>query len=112
MTTHVSSSAAFLGRAVLGLCGSDHIGERAAAAAMAANMVRKSGLTWAPLLAEPPKQEPIEDLIAFAAAHGNSLTDWEWRFLRDIRGFQHLSDKQRATLERIVAKVRSGRAAA
>ena len=94
-----------------GMLGSDHVGERAAAAAKADELVRRHGLTWPQVII--PEREPVEDLIAFAVAHGEGIIDeWEWGFLRGVAGRGHyLSRKQLSRLDVIVGKVLTWRAA-
>ena len=56
---------------ILGMLGSEHDGERASAAAAAANLMRKWGLSWDDVLQEPspPRRKHSADLgIDYAAA--------------------------------------------
>jgi len=109
-----------------GLFGSDHDGERAAAAAMADRLVRGLGLTWLDVimprtLPAPPTRsarrwrwpESDEGKLTFLLRHLNLLTDWERQFVVNLRRFHSWSPKQRAVVDRLVAKVlRETRAAA
>ncbi len=100
-----------------GLFGSDHLGERAAAAQMADKIVREHGLTWSAVISPPPKaistsSASVEEQIDFALNHEDMLNAWEWGFLNGIRGRQFLTDKQLAKLGKIVAKVSEYRRAA
>ena len=89
-----------------GMFGSAHIGERASAAAMADKIVRGRGLTWGEVIAAVPEPSADDDLIASVLEHSaRILTAWELNFLRDIRG-RELTEKQRAKLNDIAAKVR------
>jgi len=99
-----------------GMLGSNHAGERAAAAAAATRLLRAHGLTWREVLllqAVPPaRPDPGADdwrgAAAACLARPDLLTQWEARFLRDLLAFPRVSPKQAATLDGIVA--RHGRA--
>jgi hypothetical protein len=87
--------------------GSEHAGERAAAALQADQLLRDRGLTWPDIISRPT--DSIEDRIDEALRAGAGvLNAWEEGFLRGIRGRQHLTEKQLAKLDAIVAKVRGG----
>ena len=93
---------------VLGRLGSDFDGERAEAARVANEMVRRAGLTWpqlvnnsAPALSAPQWREAVEQCLAVPEA----ITAWEHDFLVSLRRFRRLSDKQRGILERIFLKI-------
>jgi hypothetical protein len=96
------------------MLGSDHIGERAAAALKADQFVRDHGLTWAQVIGADlqASRDPTTDLISEALASRELLSEIEIRFLRDAAGFAELSEKQQAWLHRIVDKVRLLREAA
>jgi hypothetical protein len=93
---------------LLGMLGSDHIGERATAALKADQFVRDHGLTWADVIGAELQisGNPTSELIAEALASRDLLSTIEIRFLRNAAGFAELSDKQRDWLNRIVTKVR------
>jgi len=106
-----------------GLFGSDHPGERANAAAMADSLLRQAGLRWPDVIlpAPPPtpRREPARSdlwwVVQFCVEHPCALTDWEIGFVANLSRRQApLTEKQSATLQRIVAKCRraSERAAA
>jgi hypothetical protein len=96
---------------VCGLFGSDHHGERAAAAALADRLVRQSGLSWKQILL--PGHSSVEELISFALDHGDEILNaWEWGFLQGIRGRQYLTEKQLRKLDALVGKVKAARCAA
>jgi hypothetical protein len=86
-----------------GMFGSDHDGERASAAALADKLVRAQGLTWSEVIAPMPRS--IEEQIDFVLSHEEVLSDWEWGFLKGIKGRQFLTEKQLAKLGNIVARV-------
>ena len=106
---------------VAGLLGSDHDGERAAAAYRATAIIREAGLTWrqvieaaGPRVVEREPEQPrsggpqwYSKALACAACPGR-LTAWERSFLDSLladgpyRG--PLSPKQEAALDRIWRK--------
>jgi hypothetical protein len=96
-----------------GMLGSDHFGERAAAAAKAAKLVRSANVTWKDLLRlrhSPPSrrsryqpEEHADDAKACLDS-GVQVSEWEARFLESIQSFDTLSDKQREVLERLCRK--------
>jgi hypothetical protein len=95
---------------ICGLFGSEHPGERAAAAAQADKLVREYGLTWGQVISaarshEPPLDSEPEQLIRFALGRAELLNDWERSFLTSIQGRWHLTDKQWVKLNQIVEKV-------
>jgi hypothetical protein len=107
--------------AVLGMLGSDHDGERAAAALIASRIVREAGLSWRELLVEtssrdevgsteqqpatPTRAEPHwREMLAAARRRPELLTEWESRFLSSIAWQRSLSPKQRAILAEIADK--------
>jgi hypothetical protein len=92
---------------LLGLLGSAHDGERAAAGAKADALVRERGLTWRQVIV-PQNGSGTADhaLWKFVASNRDLLTDWERDFIRCIGGRKSLSEKQWALLEQLAAKVR------
>ena len=68
---------------ILGMLGSSHDGERAAAAGLADRLVRDLGLTWADVVAG--KLAPFAADLAFALEHVEALTRWEREFLARSR---------------------------
>jgi len=94
---------------VLGMLGSDHDGERAAAGLLAVKLLRERGLGWDDVLAPPPpapddrswKQDAIE-----AGRSPGLLTEWERGFIRNLLHGERISAKQRITLDAIMRKVR------
>ena len=103
---------------ICGLLGSDHDGERSAAALQATRLLRAHGLGWAdivrPALPAPepslaPRQHVhTHDAVRFALRHMDALTAWEIGFLRGIVHRPRLSPRQQETLAGIVAGLRRG----
>ena len=85
------------------LFGSNHDGERAAAAAKADAIVRQHGLTWGDVFHPAPSHEAMFRLCIDS---NDTLTDWEHEFLRGIAGQASMSEKQRSVLDRLYRKVR------
>jgi hypothetical protein len=105
---------------VLGMLGSDHDGEIAAAGRKAHSMLQAEGLTWGEViaparLAPPPrselqprrwhKPESVRDVVALCLRWPEVLTEWAVTFLGSIADRVRLSDKQSKTLMRILNKV-------
>ena len=106
---------------VAGLLGSDHDGERSAAAYRATVLIREAGLTWAeviraagPRVVEREPEQPrsggaqwYSQALACAARPGR-LTPWERSFLDSLLAGgpyrSPLSPKQEAALNRIWRK--------
>lgn len=112
---------------LLGMLGSNHVGERAAAGLKATELLLANGVTWNDLIQQlnspAPKHtynarsrhQPSWRVVAeeCLSLHNNdtnpvapSLTAWEYGFISDIldRGFE-LSEKQTAVLQRIAGKM-------
>lgn len=94
---------------VLGMLGSDHDGEIAAAGRAAAALVRQAGLTWPDILQH---QRPAllaargDDAVAFCLRHGDVLTDWEQHFLASLKRQRYaVTDKQHEVVDQIVEKI-------
>lgn len=106
---------------LMGLLGSDHVGERASAAAAADRLLRKHGLTWREFIerhhggdlrhhgADQTETRSLKDTIEFCLAHREAINDWEFNFLSDIRTkfVLGLSQRQLAKLGDISAKVKT-----
>jgi hypothetical protein len=104
---------------VLGMLGSEHDGEIAAAGRQANQMVRNAGLTWREVIApaapapqqqyRPPRRwrRPVSagDAAALCLQWPEVLTDWETDFCRSLVGRQSTSPRQSEVLNRITAKV-------
>ena len=101
---------------ICGLFGSDHVGERASAAAKADALARQAGMTWPLVLApaaigpddsgDSPRATSHRRMAAFCHDNLDYLNEWEREFIRSIRCFRRLSDKQRTVLERVYRKCR------
>lgn len=107
----------------LGMLGSDHDGERAAAGLLATKIIKDAGMTWEQLLNEPapkpkpdPNPEPKEaskrwpreywfDIATQCSTMRVYLNSWECSFLDNILTFKTLSEKQMDSLSRIVEKL-------
>ncbi len=106
---------------VLGMLGSAHDGEIAAAGRAADAIVRAAGLTWQEVLAPdglrkvvPVRGITVNDLIETCLESEQALTGWESGFVWSLKPQRYpLSQKQLATLTEIFEKVRrtSARAA-
>jgi hypothetical protein len=82
---------------LLGLLGSDHPGEIAAAGRAADALIRKAGLTWPDVIAPPSalplpvpnRDEPVFETtpaaIAFCLRHQAELTPWELGFCLSLQ---------------------------
>jgi hypothetical protein len=106
---------------VLGMLGSVHDGEVAAAGRRANAMIKGAGLTWGDVIARAaPKSEPQQqsraprrwrrttspsDTAALCLLWPEVLTDWETNFCRSIVGRRRISAKQTDVLERLAHKV-------
>jgi hypothetical protein len=105
----------------LGMLGSAHDGEIAAAGRAAEAMVRNAGLTWRDVVFPPlpnPRPQPPDEMsfsatIMFLVVNQAALTAWEQDFVRSVRAQKYPpTQKQREVLNRIVEKVRRGTARA
>jgi hypothetical protein len=95
---------------ILGLLGSDHPGERAAAGAAADAMIKQAGLSWYVVLGVEMQDLDALALVEGCLEHGELLTSWEKEFIDGLadavaRG-RRLSGKQSAILARIHSKIR------
>src|SRR5215208_437186 len=104
---------------LLGMLGSAHDGEVAAAGRAADRMIREAGLRWPdlllPALAAPSRApRTAADVIAFVIEHKEALTPWERDFARSVqRQRSPLSAKQTEVLGRLFEKAcRAGARAA
>jgi len=99
---------------LLGMLGSDHGGERDAAALAAVRLVKAAGLTWAQILATAPvKREPLfstwRATCAELAKRPGDLRAWERKFIADLPAFPRISSKQRYILAEISDRVLAGK---
>jgi hypothetical protein len=94
---------------LLGMCGSDHAGERANAAQMADKLVRANGMTWADVIRVPTEQHQARDwrdMRDYCAAHFYSLRERERDFIDDLAVWRgRLSEKQAAWLIAIYTRL-------
>jgi hypothetical protein len=92
-----------------GMLGSDHAGERAAAALKADQLVRANGMTWTDVIRVPTKPHQARDwrdMREFCAAHSYSLGSRERDFIDDLAVWHgRLSDKQAAWLIAIYTRL-------
>jgi hypothetical protein len=96
---------------LLGMLGSDHDGEVAAAGRHADALVRRAGLTWADVVSD--RQPALYDgcsssaeQISFCLRNRDGLSQWEIQFLLSLhRQSYELTERQRSVLAGIVAKV-------
>jgi hypothetical protein len=100
---------------LLGLLGSDHDGEVAAAGRAAHRLIRDAGLTWCDVLTPrlPTLPKPPVDRAALIEEcrlrWDHLLTGWERGFLTSIARRPHrLSDKQDECLDRICRRLGIG----
>jgi hypothetical protein len=107
---------------LLGLLGSDHDGEVAAAGRHADRLVRESGLTWSDIIAV--KRE-LEQRFPRVRAHryersinatlrdgAGVLSQWEVQFLNSLLGRNRFTDKQASKFSEILYKVAQARRSA
>jgi hypothetical protein len=93
--------------------GSDHAGERAAAAAKADELVRRLGLTWTEVLTSEPRSlaapaASAAQKLAFVRRHLHALNDWEIGFIRDLAHYRRLTPKQVNIVDQLVDKIERG----
>jgi len=97
---------------LLGLLGSDHAGERDAAALAAHRFIQSRGLTWQDVL-EPEAapaavrsaMQPWRETVADCLRQPGALRRWEGGFLRSLSGFARISPKQKSVLDQIAGRV-------
>jgi hypothetical protein len=96
---------------LLGMLGSDHAGERDAAALAVRRLIKQSGVTWSQILTSQPVGKKLAELGTWRAtcreclARPGSLRPWEVGFLTALPGFRRLSTKQRYVLKQITDRV-------
>jgi hypothetical protein len=96
---------------VLGLLGSDHDGEVAAAGRRANALIKSAGLTWAQVIRPGGSRRcwrslpPDGDCAAQCLLWPEALTAWEAAFCRSLVAQNWMSPKQAAVLDRIARKV-------
>jgi hypothetical protein len=105
-------------RKLCGMLGSEHDGERAAAAAKADALVRAAGLTWAEIIAPPivPDYSPRirswrsgdtdwHRMAQFCHARRWSLSQREREFVESVLTWRQLSERQKDWLTAIYARL-------
>jgi enamine deaminase RidA (YjgF/YER057c/UK114 family) len=96
---------------ICGMFGSDHIGERAAAAQMADKLLKECGLRWSDVISVPTVLTSFipttADQIAFVLRNIGALSMWERGFIYSVNGKRRLSPKQREILSELVAKAKA-----
>jgi predicted component of type VI protein secretion system len=96
---------------LLAMLGSDHAGERDAAALAAHRLVTQAGITWRQVVTPPAIEKALPELgtwrttVNECLAHRGALRAWEVKFLEDLPGFRRLSTKQRYCLKEIADRV-------
>jgi hypothetical protein len=98
---------------LLGMLGSHHDGERAAAAKMAHELVHSLNLTWADVIrlervpSKSSQQDLADEQFNLLRANLHRLTNWEQDFVCSADRYRHrLTAKQKTVVERLVEKVR------
>lgn len=93
---------------ICGMFVSNHLGERASAAAKADKLLRSHGLRWSDVIAPVPSGTTAEK-IAFALANIGGLSMWERGFIYTVNGNKtKLSAKQLVILDQIIEKIGCG----
>jgi len=121
MTAAAALTPAFADKLVkiLGMLGSAHDGEVAAAGRRAHSMLKAMGLTWSDVIkpAAPKSEQPQRpqrrwrrgvsptDTAALCLQWSEVLTDWETDFCRSMVGRRRTSAKQIEVLGKIARKV-------
>jgi hypothetical protein len=78
---------------LLGMLGSDHAGERAAAGRKAHEFIRQLGMTWSDVIVHPPAE--WQHIALVCRDHAHLLSDRERDFLANIARLRRPpSDKQ------------------
>ena len=96
---------------ILELLGSDHAGERDAAALAAHRFVQQRAMRWRDVVEPAAIEKHLPELgtwrqtAAACLERRGSLRPWEAGFLADLPGFRRLSVKQRYALKTIADRV-------
>jgi hypothetical protein len=96
---------------LLALLGSDHAGERAAAAMAAHRLVEKNGLTWRQVLEPPAIEKKMPEMGTWRSTatacllKKSALRDAEISFLTALPSYSRISVKQRFWLNQIADRV-------
>jgi hypothetical protein len=101
---------------LLGMLGSDHVGEVANAGRLADKLVRAAGLSWHDVVAPVPSHDEgaVErapqdwrQTAATCSRFPHLLNAWEAEFIAGLPWFPRLSSKQRDCLTKIVVRLRA-----
>jgi hypothetical protein len=97
---------------LLGMLGSAHDGEVAAAGRAADTLVRRAGATWPEVLmaqllepADPDQDLDVAWAVAYCLSFSDRLNDWEIGFCRSLHSRTWTTTKQRAVLSNILNKL-------
>ena len=104
---------------ILGMLGSDAVGERAAAGLLATKLIKSHGLQWSDVISgavqaqQPPHRQsgahtrssPATDLT-LCRRHLGAVTPWEADFVCGLQNRRRWSEKQLAILQGIAADLR------
>jgi hypothetical protein len=107
---------------VLGLLSSNHDGERAAAGLLATRILKAAALSWDDLIPEQPlvvrRHEPayppssvgetFKADFSLCRRRLDLLSAWERNFIDSVVHQTSLSEKQKAILHKLFARVRQG----
>ena len=89
---------------ICGMFGSHHIGERAAAAAKAHEIVKELGVAWNEIFVFPEGKQELAEIRRYARKllkHEELFSEFEIKFLNDLKRYTRpLSQKQRAGVAR------------
>ena len=96
-----------------GLLGSDHAGERDAAAVLASRLLREANLTWADVIlpavgldrAAPPTAGGHAAAVRWVLARQAMLNRWERSFILGVQDRPTLSPRQAETLAGIIDRL-------
>jgi hypothetical protein len=96
---------------LLGMLGSDHAGERDAAAMAAHRLVQQSGMTWRQILEPPAIEKKMPEMGTWRSTatacllKRSALRDVEISFFTALPGYSRISVKQRFWLNQIADRV-------
>src|SRR5262245_21937128 len=94
---------------ICGMFGSQHDGERAAAASKAHGIVQELGMTWHQILVFPEDKAEMAEVRRTARTllkHPELFSDFEIKFLKNLKRYtRSLSQKQRDLLARLIERL-------
>lgn len=94
---------------ICGMFGSQHDGERAAAASKAHDVVQELGVTWDQILVFPADKAEMAEVRRKARTllkHADLFSDFEIKFLKNLKRYTRpLSQKQRDLLAQLVERL-------